>query len=132
MTRNKSIGDLGETVAAKYLRRKHYKILARNFKTGKLELDIVAQNRANVVFVEVKTRSVNADDMYSPYGTPSDAVDRDKKRNTISAAYTYLRAFPNDRTPRIDVIEVYLDKDSKKPKILKINHYENAVGKNDV
>ena len=131
MTKTKDIGNFGETAAAKYLLRNHYKILARNFRDGHHELDIVAQSRTDIVFVEVKTRTVDPD-AYSPYGTPSEAVDRDKKRNTLSASYAYLRQFPNSRQPRVDVIEVYLDKSSEKPKVLKINHFENAIGKNDI
>ena len=80
-----------------------------------------------IVFVEVKTRSVNSD-LYSPFGTPSDAVTKQKKMRTIQAARGYLNANPklNKYQPRFDVIEVYLEKENKK--IINTNHFENAFG----
>lgn len=130
-TSNKYKGDLGEKAAIKFLRRKHYKILAQNIISGHLELDIVAATRHEIVFVEVKTRSLTSLDS-DAYGTAAMAVDREKKRNTVNAAYAYLRKHPSLLQPRIDVIEVYIDKSPQNPKILKINHFENAVTKRDI
>ena len=126
ITKKREIGNFGEDAAVKFLKRKHYKILARNYTAGKLELDIVAKTRKEIVFVEVQTRSVISLD-YMPYGRAADAVDLDKRRNTVNAAYAYMRQNPSKLNMRIDVIEVYLDKNSKKPKILTINHFENAI-----
>jgi putative endonuclease len=130
-TEKRKTGDFGENMAVRYLRRKHYKILGRNCVFGKLELDIVAKTRTDIVFVEVKTRSFENIDGSLPYGRPSDAVDLQKRRNTVNAAYAYLKEHPSDLNMRIDVIEVYLDKSAEKPKVIKIEHIENAVtGKN--
>ena len=126
ITKKREIGNFGEDAAVKFLKRKHYKILERNYTAGKLELDIIAKTRKEIVFVEVKTRSVLSLD-YMPYGRAADAVDLDKRRNTVSAAYAYMRQNPSKLNMRIDVIEVYLDKNSEKPKILTINHFENAI-----
>ena len=126
ITKTREIGNFGEDAAVKLLKRKHYKILARNYVAGKLELDIVAKTRREIVFVEVKTRSVISLD-HMPYGRAADAVDLDKRRNTVTAAYAYMRQNPTKLNMRIDVIEVYLDKNSEKPKILTINHFENAI-----
>ena len=126
-TEKRIIGDFGEDAAVKYLKKKHYKILGRNLVFGKLELDIVAKTRTDIVFIEVKTRSVTGLDDSLLYGRPSDAVNLEKRRNTVNAAYAYLKENPSKLNMRIDVIEVYLDKNSEKPKILTINHFENAI-----
>lgn len=125
----KDIGALGENIAAKLLKKKRYKILARNLHVSHNELDIIALHKKSgfIVFVEVKTRSVNAD-LYSPFGTPADAVTKQKQLRTVQAARGYLNANPrlNKYQPRFDVIEVYLDRESKK--VLNTNHFENAFG----
>ena len=132
ITKKREIGNFGETSAVKYLRRKHYRILERNYVTGKLELDIIARKGKEIVFIEVKTRSVESLDSDMPYGRPSDAVNLEKRRNTVNAAYAYLRKHPSDLHMRVDVIEVYLDKNAKKPRLLSINHFENAITGNDI
>lgn len=126
-TTKQLIGEFGEKAAVRYLRRKHYRILDRNYRYRHLELDIVAKNKTDIVFVEVKTRSFDDPNNIGLYGPPSAAVDAKKRKNTLDAMYAYLREFPSDLHPRIDVIEVYLFKNTKKFKVAKINHYENAV-----
>ena len=132
ITKKREIGNFGETAAVKYLRRKHYRILERNYVTGKLELDIIARKGKEIVFIEVKTRSVESLDSDMPYGRPSDAVNLEKRRNTVNAAYAYMRQNPSNLSMRVDVIEVYLDKNAKKPSLLSINHFENAITGNDI
>ena len=78
ITKKREIGNFGETAAVKYLKRKHYKILERNYTAGKLELDIIAKKRREIVFIEVKTRSVLSLDSAMPYGRAADAVDLDR------------------------------------------------------
>ncbi len=131
-TEKRRIGDFGERAAANYLRRRFYRILERNYTVGHLEVDIIARRGQEIVFVEVKTRSFASLDDDMPYGPPSSAVDRKKKLNTLNAASAYLRRNPSKLSPRIDVIEVYLDKNSKKPKVLKINHFQNAVTRRNI
>ncbi len=129
-TEKRRVGDLGERLAANYLRRRFYRIVARNHTIGHLELDIIARRGREIVFVEVKTRSVTSLDADMPYGPPSAAVNYDKKLNLINAAEAYLRQSPSKLSPRIDVIEVYLDKNTKK--VLKINHFQNAVTRRSI
>ena len=125
----KEIGDLGEKIATKSLKKNRYKVLSRNLHISHNELDIIALHKKSgvIVFVEVKARSVN-DDLYSPYGTPSAAVTKQKQLRTVQAARGFLHDNPkyNKYQPRFDVIEVYLSKESKE--LLKINHIENAFG----
>ena len=125
----KEIGDFGEKLAVKYLKKNHYKLLSRNLHVSHNELDIIALHKKSkmLVFVEVKTRSVN-DDLYSPFGTPASAVTKQKQLRTVQAARGFLHDNPkfHKYQPRFDVIEVYLSKESKL--LLKINHIENAFG----
>lgn len=125
----KDIGTLGENLAVRFLKKNRYKILEKNIHVSHNELDIIALNKkiGTVVFVEVKARSVD-NDLYSPFGSPSDAVTYSKQRRTIEAARGYLAANKKlyKYQPRFDVIEVYLQKETKK--LLKINHIENAFG----
>ena len=125
----KDIGNLGELLACKFLKKKRYKILENNLHVSHNELDIVALDKKQgfIVFVEVKTRSVEHD-LYSPFGRPADAVTRSKQKRTVDAARGFLNANPkmNKYQPRFDVIEVYLDKENRA--LLEINHIENAFG----
>ena len=125
----KEIGDLGERLVVKQLKKNHYKVLSRNLHVSHNELDIVALHKKAkmIVFVEVKTRSVD-DDLYSPFGTPASAVTKQKQSRTVQAARGFLKDNPkfNKYQPRFDVVEVYLSKESKR--LLNINHIENAFG----
>ena len=97
----KELGDSGEDIAAKHLKKQGMKVLHRNFKTDMGEIDIVAKDGDTVVFVEVKTRTRN------DRGYPEEAVDRRKLRKIEATGRIYLRyhAKPNDPW-RIDVIAV--------------------------
>ncbi len=122
------IGRYGEKLAAEYLKKNGYKILEKNSKQSHNELDIIAENKDFLVFVEVKTRSVYRGNMYSPYGSPASAVTRDKQRRTIAAARSYISKKRTSRyikkQPRMDVIEVYLDKNTYE--LIKLNHIIDA------
>lgn len=125
----KDIGTLGENIAVKFLKKNKYKILDRNIHVSHNELDIVALHKKSgiIAFIEVKARSVDSD-LFSPFGPPSSAVTRQKQQRTIQATRGYLSLNPklNKYQPRLDVIEIYLNKKDKK--LLKINHIENAFG----
>ncbi len=123
MTEQQRIGKKGERIAARYLRRQGFRVIARNRNVGRNELDIIAKNKQYILFVEVKTRSF-ASPQYTE-GRPSDAVGRAKRLRTAQAALDYLREHPTKRCPRLDVIEVYLDR-SKHYKPFKINHIPAA------
>ncbi|MBQ8848895.1 MAG: YraN family protein [Clostridia bacterium] len=121
------IGRYGEDIAANYLKKNGYKILERNRHQSHNEIDIIAVNKEFIVFVEVKTRSVE-NDLYSEYGTPASAVTRSKQFRLISAAKSYMYATKKHygRQPRMDVIEVYLSKYDGK--LLNLNHIIDAFG----
>jgi putative endonuclease len=95
------LGKLGEELAARFLERRGFTILARNHRTPLGELDIIARDRRHLLFVEVKTRRSAA------FGAPAEAVGAHKQRQVMRAAQWYLAA-AGDRglQPRFDVIAV--------------------------
>lgn len=102
-TSRRERGDAGEAFAAKFLRREGAKILLRNWRHGRDEIDIVALDGACLVFVEVKTRS--EDDPHGGYA----AVDARKRNAQKRAARAYLNSL-RERPPahRFDVVEVFV------------------------
>ena len=117
------IGKKGERAAARYLRRHGCRILARNCHQGKNELDLVVKDGAYIAFVEVKTRTFDSPEDITV--RPSQAVNYAKRRRTRDAAYAYLREHPTTLCPRLDVVEVYLDR-SRRLKPFKILHIPAA------
>ncbi len=123
------LGVLGEKLAADYLEKNGYTIIDKNVRISKNEIDIIAEDDSFLVFIEVKTRSVQHEGS-SLYGSPARAVDSKKRSNTVTAAIGYLRTHYTQKQPRIDVIEVYMkernmDK-SISPQMLSINHIRDA------
>ena len=121
------IGRYGEKLAARFLKKKHYRIIDKNSYQSRNEIDIIASDRHSIIFVEVKTRTVNSD-LFSDYGTPASAVTLSKQKRLVTAAKAFLSKNKKyyKKQPRMDIIEVYLSKESGKP--LKINHFEDAFG----
>ena len=124
----KQIGDWGEAYAVHHLRRHGYTVKERNWRYEKCELDIIAATLCDIVFVEVKTRSYSPGELeYAK--PPGNAVNAKKQRLTRLAARHYLLEHPTHKHPRMDVIEIWLEKSPegrKKPRVLKINHIKGA------
>ena len=124
------LGRFGEKAAATFLKKKGYRILETNFRAGKNEIDIIASIKNEIVFVEVKTRTLSLlGDL--PYGSPLEAVDIPKQKRTLAAASAYLCKSETERMPRFDIIEVYLKHRTGLFKTLavdKICHIEDAFG----
>ena len=96
-------GIFGEIEATKYLINQGYKIMCRNFRCMQGEIDIIAKDKQELVFVEVKTRTS------IEYGEAKEAVDKNKQKHIYKAAEYYLYKNKAENVPvRIDVIEVYL------------------------
>ena len=119
----KDVGALGERIAARYLRRQKCKILAKNVHCGQNELDLVVRDGTYIAFVEVKTRTFDTAEAVDC--RPARAVDISKRRRTVDAAHFYLKLHPTKLCPRLDVIEVYLDR-SNRFKPFKIHHIPGA------
>lgn len=99
--RHLTLGKLGERDAVKLLEWHQHEILARNFRTRRGELDIVARDGAAIVFVEVKTRSRT--DEYAP----ADNLSPRQLRRNVRAAERYLQDYAAPGFPcRFDLIEV--------------------------
>ena len=127
-TEKQLLGKLGEDIAADYLEKNGYRIVRRNQRFGKNELDIVCEDDDFIVFVEVKTRSCLYPES-GDFGIPSRAVDEGKRKNTVKASRDYLAQNYINKQPRIDVIEVYMleqKSEFKTPTVLKVNHIRNA------
>lgn len=101
MATSKIVGAWGEAVAAEYLRRKHYKIEAVGYHSRFGEIDIIARDRKNLVFVEVKLRKS------ASFAAAREYVDRNKQDRIRVTASIYLSQNPTKLQPRFDVIEVY-------------------------
>src|SRR5688500_13345374 len=117
-TRKKSLGERGEDAAARFLKRRGYKILGRQVDTRHGEVDIIAVDHRTVVFVEVKTRhSTDA-------GHPTEAIDQEKQTRLTRAALAYLKANGLlNYSSRFDVVAITWSHDSRSPKI---EHYVDA------
>lgn len=124
------LGRFGEKAAADYLKKKGYRILEKNFRAGKNEIDIIASRKKEIVFVEVKTRTLSAlGDL--PYGNPLEAVDTPKQKRTLAAASAYLCKSETEQMPRFDIIEVYLKHRGglfRALSVERICHIEDAFG----
>lgn len=115
MAEHNDIGKLGEERAQAYLISKEYKIRHTNWKTGKLELDIVAEKDDMLVVVEVKTRSTDY------FEHPQEAINLKKIRNIVNAAHNYIFQFDWLGETRFDIISVIPQEHS-----FRIEHIEDA------
>lgn len=115
---NKTVGALGEEIAANYLVARGYHILERNFRCKGGEVDIIAREAADcLLFVEVKARRDLS------YGVPQLAVNPFKQRQISKAALTWLsKKNLHDRNARFDVIAILLSPDG----LHKVEHIKNA------
>lgn len=113
----KNTGKIGEDIAAKFLTRKGYRILERNWRIRSGEIDIVAKDKDTIVFVEVKSRSS------TEYGTGEEAITPHKKEKIINAAKACLQYKGEDQPCRFDVISILFEKNGK---VKEINHIEDA------
>jgi putative endonuclease len=115
MAESHSLGEQGEEIAAGHLKEKGYRILHRNWVSGKKELDIIAETNDCIVFVEVKTRSENF------LANPQDTVSREKQRMMLFAAEAYIRRYNINKESRFDIITVI-----SKGQNFSVEHLENA------
>ena len=112
-------GAWGRDYAAAYLRRRGYRILARNYSCRFGEIDIIAADRHYVVFVEVKLRASDRFVRAGAYVTPA------KQARIRTAASLWLAEHETALQPRFDVIEIYGDADTPRRQ-RRINQIENA------
>lgn len=116
ITNKRVQGIAGEDAAVRFLEENGFKILKRNYRFERAEIDIIAQDGEELVFVEVKTRRSNF------YGAPEDAVTEEKQEQIRAAAEGYLYQHDIDNRPcRFDIVAIEF-KDGKK----EIRHLKDA------
>jgi len=119
MIQAKQLGNFGETAAAEHLIRQGYRILDRNYNTTFGEIDLVALKDAEIVFVEVKTRSSQS------FGEPYLAVSERKKRKYRQLALSYiLKKWDKEPAYRFDIISIVLNRSTGE--LIQLEHFENA------
>lgn len=114
---NRDLGNWGENKAEEYLRKHEYEIIAKNFYSYYGEIDIIAKDKNELIFCEVKTRR------NIQYGMPIDAVNKYKQKHIyLTAKYYLYKNHIKNTFIRFDIIEVYLINH-----ITKINHIKNVM-----
>jgi len=110
-----NLGEKGELLAKRYLEKKGYTILEKNFRTRYGEIDIIAKFQEEIIFFEVKTRSS------MDHGLPCEAVNKAKQRKIHGVANYYLLVTGCDCSKsRIDIIEILII--DKKPFIRQLSN----------
>ena len=114
MSKNKEIGNKGESIAAEYLDYSGYQIVTKNYRFEKTEIDIIAMDVDILVFIEVKTRKSLR------FGLPEDAVDDKKIENILDCANNYIHEINWIGPIRFDIISILLFPE------ISINHLKDA------
>lgn len=119
-TEKQNVGKLGEDIAVKYLENHSYSILERNYRKPWGEIDIVAQQSQELVFIEVKTQNQKFE------WRPEENVTRHKKHQLSRIIATYLKEHrtPESQEWRIDVLAITLDFQTKNAQI---GHIQNIT-----
>jgi len=113
------VGKLGEKAAQKFLKKQGYRVRETGFRCRHGEIDIIAQRKDCLVFVEVRTKT-NLD-----FGTPEESITQAKKEKIIASALTYTTTHQDiPALWRIDVVAIELD---DKGKTKRIELIENAI-----
>jgi len=116
MADHNDFGKDAENLAAEYLIKNGYKILVRNFRFKKAEIDIIAEKDNKIIVVEVKARSTDI------FILPQEAVTKTKIKSIVSATDNFMDELNKDQEVRFDIISVLPDKKGT----LSIEHIEDA------
>lgn len=120
--RNPALGARGEEAAAELLRSKGLRVLHRNLRLGRLELDLVCEQGDTLVFVEVKARGAGS------LGGPADGLTHQKRERLLRAASQYLSQHDLWSRPcRFDLVAVWEEAGA-----LRAEHVEDAIGAEDL
>lgn len=118
MTTSHEVGRRGERAAVRWLRERGYRILETNYRWRRAEIDVIARDGSQVVFVEVKTRKVTA------FGSPEGAVDRRKQAQIAKVAAHYLQVRGMEGVDcRFDVLSL---REGSRPGQISVEHFRNA------
>ena len=119
MGRSNLLGGWGEALAAEYLRKKRYEIVACGWRCRFGEIDLIVKNKKYLAFVEVKLRKT------ARFASAMEYVDRRKQDRIRMTASLYLSRNETNLQPRFDVIEIYAPRGMDTPEPT-INHLEDA------
>lgn len=104
----KILGDRGETIACRALKKRGYKVLKKNYRTKLGEIDIIGLEGETIVFIEVKTRTSDK------YGSAADAVDIHKQKRIRKIAASFLLKYKlRDKMCRFDVVCIDIQQSGK-------------------
>ena len=115
MAKHNILGKKGEDIAARFLSGKGYRIIERNWRTGRDEIDIIAYDKETLVIVEVKTRSTDY------FGEPEEAVTMQKQKFLVRAAEVFVNQKEIDSEIRFDIISIIIEQGKET-----IKHIEDA------
>ncbi|KKS77319.1 MAG: hypothetical protein UV74_C0013G0589 [Candidatus Woesebacteria bacterium GW2011_GWB1_43_14] len=119
-TQNKSTGRLGEDLAEKFLRRKGYRVISRNFSTRYGELDLIGTKDGRLVFIEVKTK------IGDRFGQPEEMINRKKVSQIMRIAQSFILRNKEiaSKYPlhQVDAVCIVLGDDNS---LVRLDHYEN-------
>ena len=116
MAEHNDFGKESENLAVEFLEKKGYKILVKNYRYLKAEIDIIAETENQIVIIEVKARSTDT------FLSPEEAVNKKKIRLLISAANHFLEENEIDKETRFDIISILPNEENQ----FQIKHIENA------
>ncbi len=116
MAAHNELGKKAEDIAVEFLVKNGYRILCRNFRFQKAEIDIIAEKDQMIVIVEVKARSTDN------FILPHEAVTKTKIRSIVNAANHYLEEFKKNQEARFDIISVLPDEKG----VLSVEHMIDA------
>ena len=116
MAVHNDLGRRGEEIAKEYLENLGYRILKMNWKYGRAEVDVIAEQHGVIIFVEVKTRTS------IDYGQPEDFVSRKKELQLEFASAAFIEMKNHQGEIRFDIIAIVFENKD----LYKINHIEDA------
>ena len=102
MDKSKNLGKLGEDLAVDFLVKNNFKLLYRNWKFGRKEIDIIAQKELTLHFIEIKTRNT------AKFGYPEENVTPQKIKNMLTVAAHFIKMNPNQHKVQFDVLAIVL------------------------
>ena len=115
----KTLGRLGENAAAQFLIQAGCTILDRNWRSEQGEIDLIAREGDQLLFVEVRTRASRQ------YGSPEESITPAKAQKIMLAAQDYLEIHTESELYwRIDVIAIDCDPSGR---VIRLDHYQNAL-----
>ncbi|MFT4525430.1 MAG: putative endonuclease [Granulosicoccus sp.] len=115
MANHNDLGNKGEDLAANLLEQKGYEVLDRNWRWGRYEVDIVAQQKDILVVAEVKTRQSNY------FGEPEEFVSSAQQKRLVESANAYIEKHDLDLEVRFDIISIIYNSRQRK-----VHHIEDA------